>query len=102
MNIKYEVNVKDIDTVFTAQIQQGKKGENGPVVVTLIRFKELTPTGPVDGLLAEGNITVDKLQGPLNGKQISNLTTLIVNNNAFVNVLTKQNPEGEIRGQIFD
>ena len=61
MNIKYEVNVKDIDNVTTAQIQQQKKGENGPVVVTLIRFKDLTPTGPVDGLLAEGNITADKL-----------------------------------------
>ncbi|MFZ0557587.1 MAG: CHRD domain-containing protein [Nitrososphaeraceae archaeon] len=102
MNIKYEVNVKDIDNVIAAQIQQGKKGESGPVIVTLIRFKALTPTGPVDGLLAEGNITADKLQGPLKGKQISDLTTLIDDNNAYVNVLTQQNPEGEIRGQIFD
>jgi hypothetical protein len=101
-NIKYEINVKDIDNVTTAQIQQGKKGENGPVVITLIRFKALTPTGPVDGLLAEGNITADELQGPLRGKQISDLTTLIGENNAYVNILTKQNPEGEIRGQIFD
>jgi hypothetical protein len=102
MSMKYEVNVKDIDKVTTAQIQQGQKGENGPVVVTLIQFKALTPTGPVNGLLAEGNITADKLQGPLKGKQISDLTTLIGENNAYVNILTKQNPEGEIRGQIFD
>jgi hypothetical protein len=67
MGMKYEVNVKDIDKVTTAQIQQGQKGENGPVVVTLIQFKALTPTGPVNGLLAEGNITADKLQGPLKG-----------------------------------
>ena len=53
MNIKYEVNVKDIDNVTTAQIHQTKKGENGYVVVTLIRFKAITPTGPVDELLAE-------------------------------------------------
>lgn len=92
----------DIDNVTTAQIQQGKKGESGPVVVTLIRFKAITLTSPVDGLLAEGNITADKLQGPLRGKQISDLTTLIGENNAYVNILTKQNPEGEIRGQIFD
>ena len=102
MSMKYEVNVKDIDKVTMAQIQQGQKGENGPVVVTLIQFKALTPTGPVNGLLAEGNITADKLQGPLKGKQISDLTTLIGENNVYVNVLTKQNPEGEIRGQIFD
>ena len=39
MNIKYEVNVKDIDNVTSASIQQGKKGENGPVIVTLMRSK---------------------------------------------------------------
>ena len=37
--MKYVVNVKDIDKVMMAQIHQGKKGENGPAVVTLIRFK---------------------------------------------------------------
>ncbi|MGA7369983.1 MAG: hypothetical protein WBX01_12710 [Nitrososphaeraceae archaeon] len=59
------------------KFNKGKKCENGPVVVTHVRFKAMTPTGPVDGLLAEGNITADKLQGPLKGKQISDLTTLI-------------------------
>jgi hypothetical protein len=49
-------------------------------------------------LLAEGNIAADKLQGPLRGKQISDLTTLIGKNNAYVNILTKQIPEEEIRG----
>ena len=102
MMLKYEVNVKDMDNVTMAQIQQGKKGENGPVVVTLIQFKAITPTGLVDGLLAEGNITADKLQGPLKGKQISDMITLMNNNDAYVNVHTKQNPDGEIRGQIFN
>jgi hypothetical protein len=102
LRMKYEVNVKDIDNVTMAQIQQGKKGENGPVVVTLIQFKAITPTGLVDGLLAEGNITADKLQGPLKGKQMSDMIILINNNDAYVNVHTKQNPDGEIRGQIFN
>jgi len=35
-------------------------------------------------------------------KQTSDLITLIGGNNAYVNILTKQNPEGEIGGQIFD
>lgn len=101
MRMKYEVNVKDID-VTMAQIQEGKKGENGPVVVTLIRFKSITPTGLVDGLLAEGNITADKLQGPLKGKQMSDMITLMNNNEVYVNAHTKQNPDVEIRGQIFN
>ena len=98
----YEVSVQDIDNVTAAQIQQCEKGENGPVAVTHIPFKASIPTGPVNGLLAEGNITYDKLQGPLNGKQISDLTVLISYNDAYVNILTKQNPGGEIRGQIFN
>jgi hypothetical protein len=102
LRMKYEVNVKDIDNVTMVQIQQGKKGENGPVVVTLIQFKALTPTGLVDGLLAEGNITADNLQGPLKGKQMSDMIILMNNNDTYVNVHTKQNPNGEIRGQIFN
>lgn len=98
--MKYVVNVKDLDKVMMAQIHQGKKGENGPAVVTLIRFKTLTPTGPVNGPLGQGNITADKLEGPLSGKQISDLTRLVDDNNTYVNVNTKQNPDGEIRGQI--
>jgi hypothetical protein len=54
--MKYVVNVKDLDKVMMAQIHQGKEGENGPAVVTLIRFKTLTPTGPVNGPLGQGVI----------------------------------------------
>jgi CHRD domain len=94
----YKVDVKDIDKVTMAHIHQGKTGENGPVVVTL--FKAATPTGPKNGLLAQGNITSDKLEGPLKGKQISDLVKLIEDGNTYSNVHTEQNPKGEIRGQI--
>ncbi len=50
--------------------------------------------------LAQGDISSSKLEGPLKGKQISDLTKLIEDNDAYVNVHTKQNPNGEIRGQI--
>jgi CHRD domain-containing protein len=98
--MSYTVDVNNIDKVTMADIHQGKKGENGPVVVTLIRFKSLTPTGPVNGQLAQGNISSSRLEGPLKGKQISDLTKLIDDNDAYVNVHTKLNPNGEIRGQI--
>jgi hypothetical protein len=94
----YKVDVKDIDKATMAHIHQGKTGENGPVVVTL--FKAATPTGPKSGVLAQGNITSDKLEGPLKGKQISDLVKLIEDGNAYANVHTEQNPKGEIRGQI--
>ena len=74
MSMNYEVYVTDIDDIILAQIYQGQEGENGPALSTLIRFKDTTPTGPVNGLLTQGIITADNLQGPLNGKRVSDLT----------------------------
>ncbi len=39
--MSYNVNVNNIGKVMMANIH---KGENGPIVVTLIRFKTLTPS----------------------------------------------------------
>jgi len=93
------VNVNDIDKVIMANIYQGKKGKNGHIAVTVIRFKTLMPSGPVSGKLAQGNISSVDLKGPLNGMQITDLTRLIEDNNAYVNVQTKQHPDGNIRGK---
>ena len=42
------------------------------------------PSGPVSGKLAQGNISSVDLKGPLNGMQITDLTRLIEDNNAYV------------------
>ena len=46
-----------------------------------------------------GTITADKLEGPMAGKQISDLASTGANGMLYVNVHTEQNPNGEIRGQ---
>jgi CHRD domain len=97
-SISYTVNVTDINAVKAAHIHIGETGQNGPIVVTL--FKSETPTGQVSGLLSKGNITSDKLEGPMADKQLSNLIDVMKNEGAYVNVHTEQNPDGEIRGQI--
>jgi CHRD domain len=94
----YVVNVKDIDKVTQAHIHSGKKGENGPVVVWL--FNTTKPTGPMSGMLSQGNFTSTDLVGPLKGKQMSDLVKLINDGQAYVNVHTEANPMGEIRGQL--
>jgi hypothetical protein len=52
------------------------------------------------GELTEGSITSANLVGPLQGKQLSDLITLMQNGQAYVNVHTEQSPDGEIRGTI--
>ncbi|HEY7573260.1 MAG TPA: CHRD domain-containing protein [Nitrososphaeraceae archaeon] len=84
--IDYELNVKDLNNFMMAHIHQGKSGENGPPIVMLS--------------MGKGKITSGDLQGPLAGKQLSDLTKLMQDRNTYVNVHTQQNQNGEIRGQI--
>lgn len=46
-----------------------------------------------------GTITADELEGPMAGKQLTDLATAGGNSTLYVNIHTEQNPNGEIRGQ---
>ena len=94
----FKLNVTDMQGVTQAHIHTGKQGENGPVVVTL--YKSATPQ-PINGKLSYGNITANLLEGPMKGKQISDLATALSNGGTYVNVHTEKYPNGEIRGQIM-
>jgi hypothetical protein len=97
-SMEYDIIAINIDRVTQAHIHQGTSSEAGPVVATL--FNASTPTGPTSGELTDGFITSANLEGPLQGKQLSDLIALMQNGQAYVNVHTEQNPEGEIRGTI--
>ena len=51
-------------------------------------------------LIASGTINNSDLKGPLLGKNISDLITLMQSKNTYVNVHSESHPDGEIRGQI--
>jgi CHRD domain len=97
-NMEYGIIVMNIDKVTQAHIHQGTSSEAGPVIATL--FNASTPTGPTTEELTAGSITSANLEGPLQGKQLSDLIALMQNGQAYVNVHTEQNPDGEIRGTI--
>ena len=94
-NAEYSVNASNMQGVTAGHIHSGGQGENGPIVVTL--FKNDSPTNEVS---ETGSITVDKLEGPMAGKQLTDLITAMSNGETYVNIHTEQNPNGEIRGQI--
>src|ERR671930_930964 len=97
-SMSYKVTVNNMEKVTAAHIHQGKVGENGPIVVTL--FKTNSPSATTNGILSQGTITSAKFEGPLAGKQLSDLINMINNGEAYVNVHTQANPKGEIRGQL--
>jgi hypothetical protein len=96
--IRYVVNVTGLSNVTEADLHIAKEGKNGPIVLTL--FSSEAPVTNITGILSQGNITSANFQGPMMGKQLSNLTDLMQKGGAYVNVLTVQNPNGEIRGQL--
>ena len=48
----------------------------------------------------KGNITSDKLEGPLAGKELSELVSLMSDGTVYVNVHTSEFQNGAVRGQI--
>ena len=93
-SVDYSINATNIQGVTAGHIHLGAKGENGPVVVTLFKYDT-----PMNEVSENGTITADKLEGPMAGKQISDLAAAGNNGTLYVNVHTEQNPNGEIRGQ---
>lgn len=94
-SINYNVIIESIDGVISGHIHLGKPWENGKVVATLFNFNS-----PRDKVSEHGLINSSELVGPLQGKPISNLISYMENGNAYVNIHTQKNMNGEIRGQI--
>ena len=85
--INYKLNATNLNNFMMAHIHQGKASENGPPVTTPLS-------------MGSGKITASDLQGPLAGKQLSDLINLMKTGGTYTNIHTQTNQNGEIRGQI--
>lgn len=108
--LSYKLIVANIDNVIAAHIHVGARGVNGPVVALLAGPFD-AGGGPTNGILAQGTITAEDLEGPLAGASLSALAAAMRAGNTYVNVHTDDSvppantgpgdfPGGEIRGQI--
>src|SRR5574339_1045479 len=103
--LHYQINVLDVPKITGIHIHKGKLGENGEVLVSIYNVKEdilknqnttkiseiesssITINGNNQNSLAtSGTINNLDLQGPLKGKNISDLITLIESGDTYVNV----------------
>ncbi|MDN5845324.1 MAG: CHRD domain-containing protein [Candidatus Nitrosocosmicus sp.] len=98
--LDFIVNASGIQNVTQGHIHSGALGENGPIVVTLFTF-DPAQNPDQNGIIINGTITAINLEGPLQGKVMSDLLTAINSNSTYVNIHTVQNPNGEIRGQLL-
>jgi hypothetical protein len=97
--VSYWVNITGLNQITGAHIHNGSAGQNGDIVVTLSQ-QESAEGGDNVTLSLKGNITKDGLEGPLEGKELSELVSLMSDGNVYVNVHTDEFKNGAIRGQI--
>ncbi len=101
-SIHYKLHVDKIRDVTMAHVHAvGEGGAPGPILVWLYPAGGNAPSlkaGEVTGLLAEGEITADKLGGPMKGKSVKELFEAIDRGKAGVAVHTTANPRGELWG----
>ena len=96
--LTYNVIISNIKDITGAYIHQGEKDQSGPIVVDL--FNEPKREDISGTFLGDGVIEADMLIGPLKGKSLDSLIQLMEAGEAYINVYTKDHPQGEIRGQI--
>ncbi|MDQ5869292.1 MAG: CHRD domain-containing protein [Thermoproteota archaeon] len=98
--ISYLVNLTGLKKITQAHIHNGTSGQNGDVLVNLSNSKSAkNPDNPEIQLT--GTITKVDLQGPLKGRELSDLLIVMRNGQAYVNAHTEIYPKGAIRGQIM-
>jgi curli biogenesis system outer membrane secretion channel CsgG len=94
----WKMNVTGITDATGANIHTGKVGENGDVVVDLLKVSKHSDTPK--GMIMRGNVTDSSLTGPMAGQTLADLQTAMTNGDTYVNVQTQDHPDGEIRGQV--
>jgi hypothetical protein len=98
--ISYWVNLTGLKKIIQAHIHNGTSGQNGDVLVNLSNSKSAKNLDNPEIQLT-GTITKDDLQGPLKGRELSDLLIVMRNGQAYVNAHTEIYPKGAIRGQIM-
>jgi hypothetical protein len=92
------MNITGITDATGAHINKGKVGENGDVVVDLLKVSKHSDTPK--GMIMRGNVTESSLTGPMAGQTLADLQTAMTNGDTYVIVQTQDHPDGEIRGQV--
>ncbi|HEX7050653.1 MAG TPA: CHRD domain-containing protein [Longimicrobiales bacterium] len=92
--VNFRVDVANLDEIIEVHIHEGVAGEEGPTRVVL--FSADPPTGLVNGTLAEGTFT----NADVDGISLAQLLALMRTGAAYVDIVTEDQPDGEIRGQI--
>ena len=97
--VHYKVMVANIENVVASHFHMAPPGSNGGIVVPLFANPNPQPSGPMNGIMAEGDITASDVVGALVG-DLDGFIEAIRSGNIYINIHTTANPGGEIRGNL--
>lgn len=97
--IHFKVMVANIENVLASHFHMAPPGSNGGIVVPLFANPNPQPSGPMNGIMVEGDITASDVVGALAG-DLDGFIEAIRSGNIYINIHTTANPGGEIRGQL--
>jgi hypothetical protein len=103
LGIDYELTVHNITDAFMGHIHCGMAGENGPVMVWLAGTPPAPPGAGYDlnGVWVRAKVKESAIvPGSTCGNTLVDLLVAMINGRTYVNVHTRANGGGEIRGQI--
>lgn len=102
--LRYAISLKGIRNVRRVEIRQGQPGATGPLVATLSRGEDFGEEDDDDrdgrGFAVKGKLRPRNLKGPL-ARDWTGFTAALANGGLYLNVLTRAQPTGEVRGQIL-
>ena len=98
--IHYKLIVANIENVIQSHFHIAPAGSNGGVAAFLFGPNPIPqPAGPVNGILAEGDIEAGNVINSIAG-DLGALIDAIRAGNVYANVHTTAHPGGEIRGNL--
>lgn len=100
--LRYQLHVKNVENATMGHIHEvADNGTPGAILAWVYPSTGETPTlreGKFSGTLVKGEVTADRLDGPLKGKGTEELFEILKSGKAGVAIHTKQNPGGELWG----
>ena len=99
---RYRLRLRDGVRVFMSHIHCGLEGENGPIVAWLAGAPVSPAAWDVDGKWIDNAVITDAdiVPGTGCGDTVDQLVETLRFGGAYVNVHSRGNPAGEVRGQI--
>ena len=97
----WKLNVTGITDPIMAHIHLGKRGASGVIVADLLNLlKSPKIENTTERTIITGNISASDLLGPMKGKTFADLQSAIKALDLYIDLHTKNHPDGELRGTI--